>query len=208
MSGSSTARYYERRGAARGARPPVIVKLLTHTRRVRACSNTSRCPRPRILRPGSTTASSTAMTPYGRRHFRKRPPSTRSEWRRIRGRSRRSTRPCTFGPRRGIRRRRPAAERPRCIYTSPRLRPHLYGNQPVSPLSTSTPSSRRGYVGNSGSGAYLISTQALTIVRGAAPVVAIIAVRAVLLGAAAAVDRVVGPQGQTLRGARLCETFG
>ena len=49
---------------------------------------------------------------------------------------------------------------------------------------------------------------ALTIVRGAAPVKTVVAVRAVLLVAAAAVDRVVGPQGQTLRGARLCETFG
>ena len=111
-------------------RRPLVEELqrnlntLTPRRRVRAGTSTIRYPRPRILRPGSTTASSTAMTPYGRRHFRKRPSSTRSEWRRIRGRSRRSTRPCTFGPRRGIRRRRPAAERPRCIYTNPRSRPH------------------------------------------------------------------------------------
>ena len=46
---------------------------------------------------------------------------------------------------------------------------------------------------------------ALTIVRGAAPVKTVVAVRAVLLVAAAAVDRVVGPQGKALRGARLCE---
>ena len=108
-----------------GSSIAVVVSLLTHTRRVRACTSTSRCPRPHILRRGNTTGSSTAQTPYGRRHFRKRPPSTRSEWRRIRGRSRRSTRPCTFGPRRGIRRRRAASsERPRCIYTNPGSRPH------------------------------------------------------------------------------------
>ena len=51
---------------------------------------------------------------------------------------------------------------------------------------------------------------ALTIVRRAAPVVAIVAVCAVLLGAAAAVDRVVGPGREAGRGALLCgnQTFG
>ena len=66
-----------------------------------------------------------------------------------------------------------------------------------------------GLLWRSGRSARVASTPtvvlALTIVRGAAPVKTVVAVRAVLLVAAAAVDRVVGPQGQTLRGARLCE---
>ena len=55
-----------------------------------------------------------------------------------------------------------------------------------------------------------VAVVALTIVRGAAPVITVVAVRAVLLGGAAAVECGVGPQGQTLRGARLCgnQTFG
>ena len=51
---------------------------------------------------------------------------------------------------------------------------------------------------------------ALTIVRGAAPVIAVVAVRAVLLGGAAAVDCGVGPGREAGRGALLCgnQTFG